>query len=110
MGLAEAGQVELSLFEFAADFFKDILHALRNGRDKRYRWMISPELDTDEYHEHMRGQVKRETVKYGRIVIEWTRRHRYSKDHLFACEYMQVAAANAHELLEIEPPKKDGSK
>lgn len=107
MGTAEDGKVELSLFEFSADFFKDILQGLREGRDSRYQWTISPELNNDEYHEHMRGQIKREVIKYARITMEWTRRHRYAKDHLFACEYMQVAAANAFEFLDIKEEKKE---
>lgn len=106
MGTAEAGKVEIQLFEFAAEFFKDRLQALREQRDKRYHWSISAELDNDEYHEHMRGQVRREVIRYARTVIEWERRHRHSKDHLFACEYQQVAAATALGFLEAPQPEK----
>ncbi len=106
MGTSDAGKIDISLFEFAAEFFKDRLQALREKRDPKYNWTISPELDTDEYHEHMRGQVRREVVKYGRLVIEWMRRSRHAPDHLFACEYMQVAVATALGLLENEPDEK----
>lgn len=106
MGTADAGKVEISLFEFAAEFFKDRLQALREQRDPRYHWTIAPEMDNDEYHEHMRGQVRREVIKYGRPVIEWTRRHRHAPDHLFACEYMQVAVATALGILDYDTDQK----
>jgi hypothetical protein len=81
--------------------FKDILDRLRRNKDSRYHWTIDAAMNTDEYHEHMRNQVRKEVIKFGRPVIEWTRRHRYAADHLHACETMQVAGGFAYGLLEL---------
>jgi hypothetical protein len=102
MGTNLAGQVSMDLFEFAADHFKDILDRLRRNKDPRYHWTISEEMNTEEYHEHMRGQVKRAVIKYAREVIEWVKRYRQAKDHLFACEVMQVAGAFSLGLMSFQ--------
>lgn len=101
MGTLNAGQVTLEVFEFARDAFNDILERLRYNKAGDFHWTISKELDTDEYHLHMRGQVKREVVKGGRLVIEWQKRYSHAPDHLRSCEIMQVAGAMAMGLLDI---------
>jgi DNA-directed RNA polymerase subunit RPC12/RpoP len=106
MGTSEAGVIIADRFDFAADFFKDVLQRLREGRDPNVNWTISKELDNDEYHTHMRGQVKREVMRYNRWTTQWMRRHRHAPDHLFACEVMQVAAAAALGLIVLNEEKK----
>lgn len=111
IGLRDAGNHSIEVFEFASDYFKDILQSLRNPRDPanaKYRWSIHADLDTDEYHLHMRGEVKDDLKSPGRP--KWRIRHRYAKNHMFDCETMQVAAANAFGLLEIQEPKKEEKK
>jgi hypothetical protein len=102
MGTDQAGNVSMDVFEFASDLFKDILDRLRRNKDSRYHWTIDAAMNTDEYHEHIRNQVRKEVIKFGRPVIEWTRRHRYAADHLHACETMQVAGGFAYGLLELK--------
>lgn len=103
LGTADSGKVELNLFEFSADFFKDLLENLRQGRGG-FRWAVAESMATEEYWRHLDGQVKvaKENKFDGRIRMVWMKRHRYWPDHLFACEVMQVAVANFFGLLPVE--------
>lgn len=112
-GTAMAAKVEMMLFEFRGDFFKDILQALREGKGGR-KWEVAtdammwpnlaPEAAANEYWRHLDGEHKMATrnPRTGRVTYEWVRRSKYWPNHLFDCEVMQVALANFFELLSVE--------
>ena len=103
LGTANAGKCRLDLFEFAADYYKDLLHALRNGEGKM-NWAVTEGLATEEYWRHMDGQIKTrvENRATGSVFWRWQLRHRHWPDHLFSCEVMQVAFAQFLGLFEPE--------
>lgn len=101
-GTAEAGQVMINLLEFSADFFKDILENMRKGQGG-YKWSVDEKVATEEYWRHMDGQHKVMLQKFdGTTRMQWMPRHRDWPDHLFACEYGQVAAASFLRFFPIE--------
>jgi hypothetical protein len=103
LGTSEAGQATIDLFEFAADYFKDILENLRKGKGG-YTWEVVEAMATDEYWRHMDGQLRAPTYnkRTGRVTTEWVKRSRHWPDHLFACEYAQVALASFYEFFSLE--------
>lgn len=102
VGTAEAGRVEMSLFEFAGDFFKDILDMLRKGQGG-FKWSVEAEVATDEYWRHMDAEVKMPVFSKatGRTTYQWQPRSRHWPNHLFDCEVMQVATANFFGLFPV---------
>jgi hypothetical protein len=105
-GTGDAGQVDMSLFEFSGDFFKDVLSAMRDparSKDTRVEWSVSKAMATTEYWRHMDGEVKTEVrnKRNGRTVWEWHLRSDRWPNHLFDCEVQQVAAAMFFGLLSI---------
>lgn len=104
IGTAQAGKVGISLFEFAGDFFKDILETLRKGRH-RNKWSVADTVAKDEeYWRHLDGEHKVgvHNRMTGRIVWQWRKRGPHWPNHWFDCETMQIAAANFFNLLTIE--------
>lgn len=99
IGTSEAGQLSMSLFEFAADFFKDILAALREGKGG-HKWSVSQAMNNDEYWRHMDGELKDFVFNKmtGRTTRVWKRRSSRWPNHWLDCENMQVAAANFFRL------------
>lgn len=101
-GTEEAGRVKINLLEFAAEFFKDILASMRKGQ-AGYKWSVEDAVATEEYWRHMDGQHKVVERKFnGLTEVKWVPRHRDWPDHIFACEYLQVAAASFLQLLPME--------
>jgi hypothetical protein len=103
IGTDKQGIVSLDLFEFASDFYKDILANLRRGQGG-FRWAVAEKMASEEYWRHLDGQHKIAVQNRfdGRITMKWEKRHRYWPDHLFSCEVMSVAKASFHGLLLIE--------
>ena len=97
MGTSKAGALEISLFEFSSDFFRDILQPLRESKGG-YSWAISSQMDNDVYRRHMNSHKKHEDNK-------WVKRHRYWPDHLNDCEIEGVALAMFFGLFKIEDDK-----
>jgi hypothetical protein len=109
LGTPDAGKISMDLFEFSADFYKDILANLRRGQGG-FKWAVAEAMATEEYWRHLDGQYKIavENRFDGRIKMMWKKRHRYWPDHMFACEVMNVAGASFFGLLPIDkilPPK-----
>jgi hypothetical protein len=102
-GTQDAGQIQMSLFQFPRDYFLNQLDRLRYGKVAGVTWGIGPALDQDLYHVHMRGKVKKTVIKMGQEVVAWVPRHRHAPDHLQSCETMQVAAANYYGFLNTHP-------
>lgn len=101
LGTAYAGQVMVNLLEFSADFFKDILRSLRDGKGG-HKWSVIKEVGTDEYWRHMDAEVKKPIVKRnGFIVHEWQPRSQHWPNHLFDCEVGQVVLAVFHQLFTL---------
>lgn len=100
IGTSQSGAVSMDLFEFAGDFFKDILEGLRAGRGAN-TWAITPELDNEEYWRHMDGEVKTATRnnKTGYVSYGWQPRSKHWPNHMLDCEVMILAAANYLGLL-----------
>jgi hypothetical protein len=91
-----AGQVQMSLLEFAAEYFKDILAKLRTGRTDYFQWKVREDVATDEYWTHLDAEVKRSLVnkRNGKTTTEWQLRSERCPNHLLDCEVMQIALAS----------------
>lgn len=101
-GTTAAGKLEMALFEFASDFFNDVLESLRAGNGG-HTWEVVKEVATEEYWRHMDGQIKApvRNPRTGFITWQWIGRGKHWPDHLRDCEKMNVALANFFELLSI---------
>lgn len=99
-GTTRGGRLEMSLFEFASDFFNDILDSLRRGEGGR-KWEVLKSVATEEYWRHLDGQIKApvRNARTGYIVWTWIGRGKHWPDHMRDCEIMQVALANFFALL-----------
>jgi hypothetical protein len=105
LGTGDAGRCEMSLFEFAGDFFKDILDNLRRGRGG-YTWKVAAEMATDEYWRHMDSNVKTAVVgRTGKVTHQWLTRSKHWPDHLLDCEVEQVAVAVFFGLFKVNEPE-----
>ncbi len=106
VGTSEAGSVEMSLFEFSSDFFKDILDAIRDGRGE-IKWSVAQAVATEEYWRHLDGEVK--TMVFNKITGHtshiWKRRSNHWPNHLLDCENMQIALANFFGFFTLEHQK-----
>jgi hypothetical protein len=102
-GTADSGRVEMSLFEFSGDFFKDVLDALRKGAAQT-KWEVSVQMSTDEYWKHMDAEVKEPiySKQTGRTRFEWRLRAQRWPNHLLDCEVMQVALATYYGMMSVE--------
>lgn len=105
LGTAHAGQVEMSLFEFAGDFFKDILDMMRTRRSP-HEWSVPGSVATETYWRHLDGEIRdtRRNPKTGRTTYAWKKRSTAWPNHLFDCEVMQIAAASFFGLLDVAGP------
>jgi len=90
-GTEKAGQYIDRLFEFAADYFLDVLHVMRSGRSLE-QWQVPADLITQDYRRHMDAKVLDSTGR-------WIKRSKMWPDHLLDCEIMQVAFAHMLGLL-----------
>jgi len=107
-GTADAGQVEMSLFEFSGDFFKDLLDGMRDpkrAQDTGVTWTVHASMATDEYWQHMDAEIKTavRNKRTGKTVWEWHPRSQRWPNHLLDCEVMQVAIALFYGLLTAQP-------
>ena len=115
LGTSDAGKLMINLLEFSAEFFKDILASLRAGKggfkwtvcDTSFRQVIGENVTScamDIYWRHMDGQVKAmvQNKFTGKVSYQWVRRNKHWPDHMYACEYMQIAAASLLGLLPVE--------
>jgi hypothetical protein len=98
----EAGELEMSLFEFSADYFKDILFDLRRG-NRPYAWGVAEVLATDEYFRHADGEIKEAVFnpQTGRTQEVWRPRAKTWPNHLNDCEVIQVAHAVFQQQFEL---------
>jgi hypothetical protein len=94
-GTSQAGQVEMELFEFSGDYFKDVLDNLRKSRGG-YTWSVAADVASDDYWRHMDAEVKAGEFnrRTGRTTFRWQQRSKHWPNHLFDCEVLQVAGAN----------------
>ena len=94
IGTSDAGKVEMSLFEFSGDFFKDVLDSLRRNQSA-YKWSVPDSMATEDYWRHMDSNIKmaKANKRTGRVAWEWIKRSAHWPDHLNDCEVMQTAAA-----------------
>jgi hypothetical protein len=95
---ANAGKARMSLLEFSAEHFKDVLHRLRAQRHGR--WSVKSEVSNDEYWRHLDAWIRTEVrPKKGSAVIQWVLRDKHWPDHLADCEVLQVVLATFHQAL-----------
>lgn len=90
-GRSGAGQVEMCLLEFSADFFKDILEALRQGKGG-HKWTVLEACGTEMYWRQMDSEIKKAVFNKntGKVVYQWVPRSKYWPNHLLYCETMQL--------------------
>jgi hypothetical protein len=97
LGTSDAGKVEMNLFEFSGEYFKDILDALRRDKDGRYghKWTVTEAMATESYWRHMDCEMKTATrnMKNGLVTHQWAPRSRHWPNHWFDCEVEQIAYA-----------------
>lgn len=106
-GTSQAGQIELSLFMFSTDFFKDILEQLRRGRGQ-WRWTVVEALkESEEYWLHLDAEVNApvKTRTSSKTVLSWQLRDKRWPNHLLDCEVLQLALANFLNIFKIEVTK-----
>jgi len=103
-GKSGAGQIAIERLMFAAEFYEDILAALRKGKGE-FKWSVSEAMNTSDYWKHMDGHKK---VQQGRKWT-WMPRHRYWPDHLLDCEKQQVAIANFLQLYMLDLEQKESA-
>lgn len=103
MGTAHAGEVEMSLLEFSADLFKDVLESLRAGKGE-FKWSLEQAMATEEYFRHLSGEIKegKQSPRTGRVDYLWVRRGRHWPNHLLDCETEQLALASFGQMFNLE--------
>lgn len=101
IGLSNASEVEATLFEFSADYFKDMLQSLRDGKTK-FKWEVSAEMSSDIYWREMDAEIKRAipSPKTGLIRHVWVKRNQHWPNEALDCENMQIAYAEFLRLFE----------
>ena len=84
----------MSLLEFSAEFFKDILDALRRGQGG-YKWSVSQQCATEEYWRHLDCWIKtpKRNPFTGQVSHVWAARAKHWPDHIAACEVLQIVFA-----------------
>ena len=102
VGTSEAGQIEMSLFEFSSDYIKDILEDLRKG-EAGHKWSVSPQMDNEEYWRHLDAKIKvaEFNKRTGRTVMKWQKRSQHWPDHLDDCEIMQIGLAAFFGIIDL---------
>jgi hypothetical protein len=103
IGTSDAGQIELSLFEFSGDYFKDVLKEMRQPGNGKFQWSVSKQMDDDVYWRHMDGEIKKAVYnpRDGKVTHIWARRGNFWPNHLWDCEVMQVALAAFFKLINL---------
>lgn len=95
----------MPLFEFAADYFKDILLMLRRQEQRAHRWSVHADVANDVYWQHLDAEVKdiQRNPTSGKLTYTWKRRSSQWPNHLYDCEVMQLAAAASFGILDLGP-------
>ena len=103
MGTSHGGQVEMELFEFSGDVFKDILETLRSGK-AQWKWAVKTEVATDEYWRHLDGEIKGmvRNRKTGKTTYGWEPRSQHWPNHMLDCEVQLIALASYMGLFPID--------
>lgn len=98
-GTSESHQCRIELVEFSAEYFEDVFENIRLGRT-HIEYTISDEMNTETYHRHIAGKVKK--VKYkknGETFSKWETISQGFDDHLRACENLSNVWAWNVEIL-----------
>jgi hypothetical protein len=102
-GTSNAGAVMMNLLQFSADYFKDILQAMREGKGG-VKWSVAKDAAGEDYWRHMDAEVKTAVRnKFSGLTNHvWQPRSVHWPNHLLDCEVLQVVAAAFFELLKLE--------
>jgi hypothetical protein len=102
VGTSDAGQIEMSLFEFSSDYIKDVLEDLRKG-EAGHKWSVSPQMDNEDYWRHLDAKIKvaEFNKRTGRTVMKWQKRSQHWPDHLDDCEIMQIGLAAFFGIIDL---------
>ncbi len=122
IGTANAGQLDMPLFQFAADYFEDILDNMRKGVGG-FKFSVSDEVNKglvpvgvvyphtshikvaseEDFWKHMNGHIKAavQSKFSGMIKHQWIKRHSRWPDHILDCVRDQVALANFYGFFKI---------
>ena len=95
-----AKSVRIELLEYLSDIFEDWLENIRSGKTA-IKWTIAKEMDTEEYHHHMAGKVRKYSKTDAR-AYRWVTVKPGYPDHIRSCEEMQVALAFRLKLVSWE--------
>ena len=106
-------QAELPLLEWNADYLRDVLQRLRDGK-VTHRWerIELPAkvevpgvvmVDEDVYSGHLDSWHRKPVVvgRRGKVEVLWTGRAQKVADHLLDCELLQVVFASVHRRLNL---------
>lgn len=85
-GTSRAGAVEIGLFEFSGDFFKDILDSMRKKRGSTV-WSVEKAIATEEWWKHLDAEHKAKffSRKTRRAEEMWIKKSRHWPNHLLDC-------------------------
>jgi len=127
LGTQEAGKVDMPLFQFAADFFEDILDNMRRGM-AGFKFSVSDNVDkgilthnlypmtshiaiasSEEFWQHMDGHFKAviQNKFSGATRHGWVKRHSHWPDHILDCVRNMVALANFFGFFSITNTKRE---
>jgi len=107
-GTSDGGKAEMVLFEFASDWFKDLLSVLRDpeqSKDLGVTWAVAKDVATEQYWQHLDAEYldQQPSKKTGKTTRTWTKRSQRWPNHLLDCEVMQLAFAMWCGLLPTMP-------
>jgi hypothetical protein len=106
-GFANAGNVEMDLFEFSGEYFKDLLENLRKDKQGQggHKWSVDAKVACDEYWRHLDAKIKKSIFnkRTGKTDYQWALRSEHSPDHLDDCEIEQIAYAAFLGFLNLPP-------
>jgi hypothetical protein len=99
-GTELAHTMRIELLEYLSDVFEDMLENIRHGKTG-LKWTIAPEVDTEEYHKHMAGKVRR-FKKNDPRSYKWETLHSDYPDHLRSCEELNLVHAYRLKLISFD--------
>ena len=100
-GKARRQPLEMWVLESSVSVLKDMLERLRRGSGLR-KWEVSKDVATDEYWQHMDGEIRRTRInrRTNQPVWEWVKRSAKWPNHLLDCEVMQISGAMFYRLFD----------